>query len=108
MDAGAFKIKGRVNTPKGEISLVAVISSMSDSLQLVDIHRGKGERAHSSCAGVFGTISTLHCRIARIIHWTNLRSSSMLFAYSGDILEYNVLYTKLREQLADLVSKGST
>jgi hypothetical protein len=65
VDDKTYKVKGKVMTGRGEISVVAVVYRMSDAMQLVEVHRGR-----------------------------------------GDILEYNSLYTRLREGLADLVVGG--
>lgn len=43
VDEVSGKLKGKLGTPKGEISVVAVIYRMSESLHLVEVHRGKGD-----------------------------------------------------------------
>ncbi len=66
VDDRGYKVKGKVMTGRGEISVVAVVYRMSDELHLVEVHRGR-----------------------------------------GDILEYNSLYTRLREGLADITVKAA-
>lgn len=65
VDDKSYKVKGKVMTGRGEISVVAVVYRMSEEMHLVEVHRGR-----------------------------------------GDILEYNSLYTRLREGIADIVNKG--
>jgi hypothetical protein len=66
VDEAAFKVKGKVTTARGVISMTAQVYGVTESLQMVELKRGR-----------------------------------------GDILEYNSLNTKVRELLADVVSKGS-
>ena len=66
MDEASFKVKGKFTSARGVISLTVQIYGVTDSLQLVEMKRGR-----------------------------------------GDILEFNSINNKVRELLADLVSKGS-
>lgn len=43
MDPMSFKLRANVMTGKGEISIGAVIYSMSPSLYLVELHRRRGD-----------------------------------------------------------------
>jgi hypothetical protein len=43
VDGVSGKLKGKLATPKGEISVVAVVYRMSEALHMVEVHRGKGD-----------------------------------------------------------------
>jgi len=43
VDDRTYKVKGKVMTGRGEISVVAIVYRMSDELHLVEIHRGRGD-----------------------------------------------------------------
>jgi len=66
VDEASFKVKGKVTTGRGVISMTVQVFGITDALHLVEMKRGR-----------------------------------------GDILEYNQLHAKVRDLLADMVSRGS-
>jgi hypothetical protein len=43
VDEKGYKIKGKVMTSRGEISIVVVVYRMADSVHLIEAHKGRGD-----------------------------------------------------------------
>lgn len=109
-EEGSCKVKGVLASPRGEISLVAVVHRLSDELHLVEVRRGKGAYAALERGRAKGR-GRLVATLAHAHDWPALHCLPrpplplLLLSGAGDILEYNALATKLREKVADLVAR---
>lgn len=43
VDEKGYKIKGKVMSSRGEISIVVVVYRMADSLHMIEAHKGRGD-----------------------------------------------------------------